>query len=104
MIGVAVLKGDPIGHEVLAPTSAKGITSSLLKTSEGLPAGQALISVEAQVVRFRYDGTAPTATTGHVIPAGGSYVVEGVVALRKIRFIDTSAGASTVRVTTSAGE
>lgn len=101
-LGVSLVTGDPIGFESINPTTATGLTATLEDTSAGLQAQTALITVETQPVRFRLDGTAPTASVGHVIAAGGSYIVEGTVAIRKLSFIDTAAGASTVRVTTFA--
>ena len=102
MTGVVSLYGDPIGHEVLTPTSATGITSALLTPANSGPAKSALISVETYLVRFRVDGGTVTATTGHVIPAGGSYVIQGIASLKDVNFVDSAAGASVVRVTTFA--
>ena len=101
-IGTVLIVGDPIGFETIAPTSAKALTATLVQTAAGVQAQTALVTVEAQQVRFRMDGTAPTATVGHIIASGGSYVVEGHVAIKNLKFIDTAAGASTVRVTTFA--
>lgn len=64
-----------------------------------LPAKEALIDVETNGVRFRIDGVAPTATVGHFLAAGSSMVIKGMDNLRKFRCIDTSAGASSVKVT-----
>ena len=103
-LGVVALDGDALGYETIAPTSAKGITASIRKPTsgifKGIEARTALISVEAQICRFRMDGGTVTATTGHTIPAGGSYVIRGVTAIANLSLIDSGAGASTVRVTT----
>ena len=101
-LGTVLIVGDPIGFETLSPTTATGITSTLEETSNGVQAQTALVTVETQPVRFRMDGTAPTAAVGHVIAAGGSYVLEGHLAIKNFQCIDTAAGASTVRVTTFA--
>ncbi len=56
------------------------------------------VTVEADAIRFRYDGTAPTATDGHKVDAGGNFTVEGhenVVNFRMIRVT----GDATVQVT-----
>lgn len=96
--GVMTLNRQFQKFESLTPTAATGITTSLLTNAAGLPAHEALITVESYQVRFRMDGTDPDADTGHVIAAGGSYVVTGIDALKALRFIDTTAGASTVRI------
>lgn len=64
-----------------------------------LAAQEALISVEDFKVRWRGDGGAPTATVGHVIYNGTDAVFKGAQLLKKLRFIDTADGASTIRVT-----
>lgn len=71
----------------------------LIPPFEGLEAKEALITVETNQVRFRIDGVAPTATVGHLIAAGSSYLLRGTTGVKNIRFIDTSAGASSVIVT-----
>lgn len=101
--GVVILEGDNIGFESLAPTSATGITESVYKPASGAPRAQSvLITVETYQVRFRCDGTDPTASVGHIIPAGGSYLLRGYTNIANLSFIDTAVGASTVRVSTFA--
>ena len=101
--GTVSLLGDAIGHEVLTATGVTNITGTVLAPTTGNFAGSlaksALVTVEAFTVRFRIDGTAVTATTGHEIPNGGSYVIQGANSLRNASFIDTASGASTIRVT-----
>ena len=98
--GTVILFGDPLSHEVLTATGAKGISAIMYHPTTGSPAKQALISVEGFTARFRLDGTAVTATTGHEIPAGGSYVIQGIQGIINASFIDTASGTSTIRVTT----
>ena len=102
-LGVVLITGDPIGFSgEINPVTATGLAAALVVTAEGIQAKTALITVEVQQVRFRMDGTAPTATAGHVIASGGSYVVEGHAAIAGLKFIDTASGASDVYVTTFA--
>ena len=67
--GTVSLLGDAIGHEVLTATGAVGITASVLQPTTGnfigITARSALVTVESFTTRFRVDGTAVTATTGH---------------------------------------
>jgi len=58
------------------------------------------VSVETQPVRFTLDGTAVTAGEGHLLAAGEERTFVGADLLRRLQFIDTAAGASTVRYTT----
>ena len=72
----------------------------LIPPFEGLQAVEVLIDVETYPVRFRLDGVDPTADVGHVLPSGASYILKGIADLKKLRFIDTASGASSVKVTT----
>jgi len=100
-IGAIILFGDPLAHEVMTATGATSLTATTYQAAAGgEPAKTALVSVEAFTARMRVDGTAVTATTGHEIPAGGSYVIQGITAIKQASFIDTASGASTIRVTT----
>lgn len=102
-IGTIVLEREPLAFESLTPTTSTGITAAILRPSATqMEAQWAFITVETNQVRFRIDGTDPTASAGHVIAAGSSILLRGANTLRNLRFIDTAAGASTVRVTTFA--
>jgi hypothetical protein len=54
-------------------------------------ADSAVVQAEAQALRWRDDGTAPTATVGMLIPAGTSQTFQGD--LSTLRFIAATAGA-----------
>ena len=56
----------------------------------------AIITVEGNAVRFRDDGTDPTAAIGMPIPIGGAYVYTGD--LSKLRFIRQSATSAVINV------
>jgi len=75
-----------LGHQQRATlTSAIGLT---------IPAGTAkvLLTVTGQPVRWRGDGTNPTATVGSVIPVGVPLMLE-ISQLEALRFIETAATA-----------
>lgn len=85
-----------VSNSVKQATAAKirvqaGSSPDHLKTAKS-----ALFTVETAAIRFTTDGTAPVAsTTGHVVAAGGSFVVNGyqnIVALKMIR--DTGSDAT----------
>lgn len=87
----------PHTHFALNPTTATGLT---------LTGGEiaAIVTVEDFPVRVRDDGTDPTASAGHLVKVGGEIKVDGntreASSVQAVRFIDTAAGASTLRVTT----
>lgn len=69
------------------------ITSLSAATSLTVPSGAttAIITAEAQAVRYRDDGTAPTATVGMPIVVGVPTVYTGP--LKNIQFIEQTASA-----------
>ncbi|OWT68087.1 MULTISPECIES: hypothetical protein [unclassified Achromobacter] len=85
----------PTVDATLTPKGYQQISSASLATAQALtpPAGSrvALIQAEAQAMRWRDDGTAPTATVGMLVPAGGSLEYNGD--LTAIRLIAATAGA-----------
>lgn len=85
---------------VLTNSGASALTAATLEGG-GNPALRARISVETNTIRYRYDGTPPTAFEGHEGPVGGNNAVllEGTENLRQFRAISTQAGGSTLRVT-----
>lgn len=53
----------------------------------------ALVEAEAQAVRWRDDGTPPTATVGMPIAVGGSMTFFGASQLMGLEFIEQTSGA-----------
>jgi hypothetical protein len=51
---------------ITVSTVAKTLTATVIDQQHN----QALVTCEGAAVRFRLDGTAPTATVGHVLEAG----------------------------------
>jgi hypothetical protein len=52
---------------------------------------EALVTVETQSVRWRVDGTAPTAAVGHLAAAGSSITVSGYNNIKNFKVIETTA-------------
>lgn len=83
---------DAYAHEsITVSTTPIGITSTLLKqqlgsSTQSRGAAEALLSVETNSVRYTTDGTAPSATVGHLLAAGDVLVVSGVGNLQRLRF------------------
>lgn len=69
------------------------ITSLSAATGLTVPAGatMALVTPETQGVRWRDDGTDPTASVGMIIAAGAYFNYDGD--LKRIRFIEQTASA-----------
>jgi hypothetical protein len=87
-------------------TASKLLVQTVLSgTSEGRAyidnkrVDEALFTVETNPVRFRLDGTDPTAAEGHLLQAGDSIVVTGYSNLSKLRFIRQGAADGTVKAT-----
>jgi hypothetical protein len=84
----------PIAYEsITVSNTALGFTAA---TMSG--ATSALISIEDDNIRVRFDGTDPTAGEGHLLFAGQTQLVEGRTALSQFRMIRVTADA-TVKVT-----
>lgn len=96
LLGVASTKAAalaPRGYAQPAVAAAGGIAVALTVPTAG--ATQALI-VPSVAVRWRDDGTAPTATVGMPLAAGESFVYDG--SLAAIRFIAQGAAAGVLDV------
>jgi hypothetical protein len=76
-------KFAPLGYQQITVTTVQSLT---------VPSGatHALITAEAQAVRFRDDGVAPTATVGMPIAVGATLEYGGN--LSQLQFIAQSAG------------
>lgn len=80
-------------------STAVGLTASkYIPTDSSRRATTALITVEADSIRFRIDGTNPTASVGHLATAGESIALEGYDNIKNFRAIRTTTDA-TIRVT-----
>lgn len=83
-----------LGYQQLATlSSATGLTVPSIDPNTGLTvkANFALITPEAQAVRWRDDGTDPTASVGMPLAAGVTLQYDGD--LSKIKFIEQTGGA-----------
>jgi len=92
--------GTCIGYEALNPVTATGFTSTEIKPTTGTFANfkvhAVMVVPESFQIRVRIEGTAPTATVGALIAAGGAFVVEGADNITNFKCIDTASGAATV--------
>lgn len=101
-------------ESITVSTVSIGITAAKLRVATELnarSAGQdasyvdikrldeAMFTVETNPVRFRMDGTDPTAAIGHLLNVGDSLVISGNQNLTKLRFIRQGAADGTVMAT-----
>lgn len=77
------------------PLGFQQITSLSSSTALTIPTGAtfATVTVEAQGIRYRDDGTAPTGTVGMPLAAGQSQTFSGAAELAALRFILQTSGA-----------
>jgi len=81
---------SPFGYQqITSLSSATALT--IPAPTNAVPATLALIQAETQDVRWRDDGTNPTASVGMVLAAGETLPYTGD--LSKLKFIETTASA-----------
>jgi hypothetical protein len=107
-VGVESSNGSVIGSRPVSPSSPlPTVTAALAKlgyqqitslsgaTALTVPAGATycIVTAESQAVRWRDDGTNPTASVGMPIASGNSYSFNGAANLAALRFIEQTASA-----------
>lgn len=93
---------DAFAYEALTISStAVALTAATYAPSGAREALVALITVEANTIRYRQDGTAPTATEGHQRISGNESVVliYGRQNIRNFRAIRQDVADATIRIT-----
>lgn len=95
-----VVGADAYDYEAVTVTA----TATRLAAAKVSPTGElsgkiVIITTETADVRYRYDGTDPTTTEGHLAVSGSTLVVTGINNIRRLRFIRTAATSATLRVT-----
>jgi hypothetical protein len=76
--------------------SAVGFTAATYEPGTGQPAVVATVQCQVAAVRYRSDGTDPTATVGKVMEIGDEIVVCGKSNIVSIRFISRDGGTATL--------
>jgi len=72
--------------ETLTVTNAaKAFTSAKLSATGKENAIRAIVTVEDDSIRYRVDGSDPSATVGHLVYAGGTITIEGITNLTRFR-------------------
>jgi len=86
-------------ESVTVSTAAIGFTLATMNPGGAPSADRAVITLETAQIRFRYDGTDPTASEGHLLDTGNRLVLEGAENLNKFRAIRTSGTDGVLKVT-----
>lgn len=93
---------EGFAHEAITVgASAVGFTEATFAPASTAPAKAAYITCEGASCRYRFDGTDPTATTGHLLEAGDQRTVTDTGNLYKFRAIRDTVTSATLRVTYS---
>ncbi len=80
--------------------TAIGITAStMIANSENY----AVLTTETATIRFTTDGTTPTATVGHLAPAGSKITLDTASEVNAFRAIRTGGVSASVKVSTGRG-
>lgn len=83
----------------VADTSVGFTAATITPGGTARPAHRAHVTAETAQMRYRYDGTAPTATEGHLLEVGDVLTIEGINNVSNARFIRTGATSGTIRCT-----
>lgn len=78
---------------------AIGLTAATYAPASGENAEEAFITLALGTLRYRYDGTDPSATVGHVLTDGGSIVLKGQNQMSQFKAIRTTATSGVLSVT-----
>lgn len=82
-------------YEAISVTAtAVGLTAAKAQR-----ANRAFITAETAQMRFRYDGTAPESSEGHLLEIGDSLIIEGTQNLENFKAIKTGATSGALKVT-----
>ena len=80
-------------------TASVVLTAANTLNSDGFSAKRAVITVEDAQIRYRYDGTAPTASQGHLANPMDAIILKGSTNINNFRAIRKGSTDATIRVT-----
>lgn len=89
------------GEQLTISTVALGGTAAVYAPAAQHQADEAYVTVEGQPIRWRTDGTDPTAAIGNLATAGTNFTVRGAAAVAKLRMIRQGGVDATVFITYS---
>ena len=77
--------------------TAIGPTAATISPTGAPGAVRATLTLETAQVRYRYDGTAPTATEGHLLEVGDVLTLEGHVNISRLLAIRTGGTSGVIK-------
>lgn len=99
-LGMGSIQVEPFAYEdVTVSTVAVGFTAATYAPTGYPAAAVAVVTVDTAAIRYRADGSNPTAAVGHPAAASQELVVCGVKAIAAFRAIRSGASDATLRVT-----
>lgn len=84
-------------ESITVDNTAAGKT--LTNTVNSMRGQRAVITAETAQMRYRYDGTAPAATEGHLLEVGQTIEVIGYADISNFKIIRTGATSGVIKVT-----
>src|SRR5687767_7915056 len=91
---------DAFAYEAITvAATAIGFTNGTLSPAKAPSAKAAFCTLETAEVRYRYDGTNPSSSEGHLLASGGSITLYGINNLNQFRAIRTTGSSGTLRCT-----
>jgi len=101
--GVVEIQFDAVDYESVSfdATAAVGLTATKVRPAAKHSRRSAFLTFETGGVnvRYRYDGTDPTTSEGHLLVDGSSMLLQGERNISRLRFILAATGAGIVKVT-----
>ena len=95
-----LLSGDGYAFETLSVAdSVVELTSATYAVTNEVAHIRAFVTVDTGQLRYRYDGTNPTATVGHLAGFGDSIIIEGTVNIKNFRAIRTGDQSAKLSIT-----
>lgn len=97
------IDGDGYAFETITVAdTAIGFTSSTYRTEKattGTAHLKAHVTATGAAMRYRYDGTSPTSSVGHILSHGDTLDIVGTVNLANFKAIRSGANSGTLHVT-----
>lgn len=91
---------SPFAYEAITVAgTAVGFTAAVMSPGGGPGAVRAFVTSETAEMRYRTDGTDPTATEGHLLTPNDRLVFEGAATLAQFRAIRTGGTSGVLRIT-----
>ena len=86
-------------ESVTVATVSIGFTATTYQPTNEVGARRAVITLETAQIRYRYDGTDPTSTEGHILEIGNQLIIEGYGDISLFRAIRTGGTSGVLKAT-----